>query len=159
MGEGTLCTGWATAAAAPPRHLANEPPQPHPGEPSCVRSMLTTEVAELTGKRHDHVMRDARKMLVELHGEGGLPKFGDTYRNEQNGQDYPCYRLPKRELMVLVTGYSVAPARPRLPWQPAGHVRKGWRAVGGDASRGRHGTGLDQATCQTQRGCRSLRGA
>ncbi|MCJ2016943.1 Rha family transcriptional regulator [Methylobacterium sp. E-065] len=53
-------------------------------------------------------MRDARKMLVELHGEGGLPNFGDTYRNEQNGQDYPCYRLPKRELMVLVTGYSVA---------------------------------------------------
>ncbi|MGH1591796.1 Rha family transcriptional regulator [Methylobacterium phyllosphaerae] len=34
--------------------------------------------------------------------------FEHTYRNEQNGQEYPCYRLPKRELMVLVTGYSVA---------------------------------------------------
>lgn len=70
--------------------------------------MLTTEVAELTGKRHDNVKRDAERMLVELHGKDGLLKFEDTYRNEQNGQDYPCYRLPKRELMVLVTGYSVA---------------------------------------------------
>jgi|GEM_PF-2837897 len=70
--------------------------------------MLTTEVAELTGKRHDNVMRDARKMLVELHGAEGLLSFEDTHRNDQNGQEYPCYRLPKRELMVLVTGFSVA---------------------------------------------------
>jgi hypothetical protein len=56
-------------------------------------AMFTTDVAELTGKRHDHVMRDARKMLVELHGEGA-PQFWDTDRNEQNGQEYPCYRCP-----------------------------------------------------------------
>lgn len=71
-------------------------------------TMSSREIAELTGKRHDHVMRDARKMLVELHGEGGLPNFGDTQTNEQNGQPYPIYRLPKRETLILVSGYNLS---------------------------------------------------
>jgi len=52
-------------------------------------------------------MRDIRDMLVQLHGEGGLPRFGHTYRNEQNGQDYPCFNLPKRETLILVSGYNL----------------------------------------------------
>lgn len=66
--------------------------------------MDSREIAELTGKRHDHVLRDIEAQLGPL---GGLPKFGDTYRNEQNGQEYRCYRLPYRETMILVSGYSV----------------------------------------------------
>ena len=31
-----------------------------------VRTMTSREIAELTGKRHDHVMADIRKMLDEL---------------------------------------------------------------------------------------------
>lgn len=75
--------------------------------PSNTPTMSSREIAELTGKRHDHVMRDIRVMLVELHGEGGLPRFGDTHVNEQNGQSYPIFRLPKREVEILVTGYSI----------------------------------------------------
>ncbi|KFL48249.1 hypothetical protein IL54_3678 [Sphingobium sp. ba1] len=71
------------------------------------QTMSSREIAELTGKRHDHVMRDIRVMLVELYGEEGLPKFGGTYRNEQNGQEYPCFNLPKRESLILVSGYDV----------------------------------------------------
>jgi len=71
------------------------------------QTMSSREIAELTGKRHDHVMRDIRSMLVELHGEGGLPSFGGTYRNEQNGQEYPCFNLPKRGSLILVSGYDV----------------------------------------------------
>lgn len=66
-------------------------------------SMSSREIAELTGKRHDHVVRDIEKMLHDL-GEG-LPKFGDTYTNEQNGQKYRCYNLPKNLTLALVSGY------------------------------------------------------
>lgn len=74
------------------------------GEPT----MSSREIAELTSKRHDNIMVDVRKMLLELHGEGGLLSFQDTLRNEQNGQRYTIYRLPKRETLILVSGYSVA---------------------------------------------------
>lgn len=69
--------------------------------------MSSLEIAERTGKRHDNVMRDIRAMLVELHGEWGLLRFEDTHRNPQNGQEYPCFNLPKRESLILVSGYSV----------------------------------------------------
>jgi phage regulator Rha-like protein len=69
--------------------------------------MTSLEIAALTGKRHDNVMRDARSMLTELYGFEGLLRFEDTHRNPQNGQEYPCVRLPRTETMILVTGYSI----------------------------------------------------
>lgn len=65
--------------------------------------MTSREIAELTGKRHDHVTRDIRTMLTELHGEGGVLKFRDTYLNNQNGQTYPCFRFPKREACLMAS--------------------------------------------------------
>ena len=69
-------------------------------------SMTTVEIAEQTGKRQDHVKRDAGAMLLELHGEDALPSFGESF-TASNGQTYECYRLPKREVLVLVSGYSI----------------------------------------------------
>lgn len=74
---------------------------------SNTLTMTSREIADLTEKRHDHVMRDARAMLSELHGEEGVPDFGDTYTNPQNGQTYPMFRLPRRETLTLVSGYSI----------------------------------------------------
>lgn len=37
-------------------------------------TMSSREIAELTGKRHDHVMRDVRSMLEQL--EKDAPSFG-----------------------------------------------------------------------------------
>ncbi len=68
--------------------------------------MSSREIAELTGKRHDHMMRDIRAMLVDLNSEGGVPSFGGTHTNDQNGQSYPIFRLPKRETLIIVSGYS-----------------------------------------------------
>jgi phage antirepressor YoqD-like protein len=34
-------------------------------------------------------------------------RFLSSYQNEQNGQTYRCYKLPYRETMILVSGYSV----------------------------------------------------
>jgi len=69
-------------------------------------TMSTIEIAELTGKRHDHVLRDTRNMLIELYAEG-VTNFGDTYIHPQNNEEYKIYRLPKREALILTTGYSI----------------------------------------------------
>ena len=73
-----------------------------------VQKMTSREIAELTGKEHRNVLADIRKMLLELHGEGGMLTFQYTHRNEQNGQSYPIFCLPKEETLCLVAGYSAA---------------------------------------------------
>lgn len=70
-------------------------------------TITSLEIAELTGKRHDHILRDIEEQLGKILGEEGVPKFGDTYQNPQNKQFYKMYRLPKREALILVSGYSV----------------------------------------------------
>lgn len=70
-------------------------------------TMTSIEIADLVGKRHDNVMRDIRAMLLELHGPGGVLRFEDTHQNQQNGQCYPCFCLPKRECLILVSGYNI----------------------------------------------------
>ena len=49
-------------------------------------------------------MADIRKMLNEL----GLyaPDFSGTYTTEQ-GNQYECFNLPKRECLILVSGYNL----------------------------------------------------
>lgn len=74
--------------------------------PGSQLTMTSKEIADLTGKRHDNVMRDIRAMLGELYGEGGVLSFEGTHRSEQNGQEYPVFVLPKRESLILVSGYS-----------------------------------------------------
>lgn len=67
-------------------------------------AMLTTEVAELTGKRHADVMRDTRNMLSQLQTDER--RFALVYRDAK-GEGRPCFLLPNRELMILVTGNRV----------------------------------------------------
>lgn len=69
--------------------------------------MSSLEIAELTGKEHRGVLRDIRNLLSELHGEGGMHSFEHTHTNPQNGQIYPIFNLPKRESLILVSGYNV----------------------------------------------------
>ena len=69
-------------------------------------TMSSREIAELTGKEHRNVMADIRKMLTELHGENGVLNFQQSYINGQN-KEQPCFNLPKRESLILVSGYSV----------------------------------------------------
>lgn len=71
-------------------------------------TMSTLEIAERTRKEHAHVMRDVRNMLVELQVSEGecQSRFGGTYIDSQ-GKRRPCYLLPKRECMILTSGYSI----------------------------------------------------
>lgn len=75
-----------------------------------VRTMTSREIAELTGKQHKHVLEDVRKMLDEL----GLSSadFSSQYK-DSTGRTLPCFNLPHRECMILVSGYSI-PMRARI---------------------------------------------
>lgn len=74
--------------------------------PGPVVTMSSREIAELTGKQHRNVMRDIRAMLAELDDEGGRLSFEQSYTNDQ-GKKQPCFNLPKRETLILVSGYNV----------------------------------------------------
>ena len=87
------------------RSRCNERPS---GEVWVYLTVSSREIAELTGKEHRNVMADIRNMLAELYGDGGILNFEDTQVNQQNGQSYPVFNLPKRETLILVSGYSVA---------------------------------------------------
>ena len=68
-----------------------------------VLTMSSLEVAKLTGKRHDHVLADIRKMLDEL---GIQPtQFSGVYKDQQL-IDRPCYNLNKELTLTLISGYS-----------------------------------------------------
>lgn len=68
-------------------------------------TMTSREIAELTGKEHRNVMRDIRAMLVELHGDDSKKAFMAIYKDAY-GREKPCFKLPKRETLILVSGYS-----------------------------------------------------
>ena len=66
--------------------------------------MSSLEIAELTGKDHAKVLIDIRKMFDEL---GILTSDFSTVRKVR-GKEYDVFNLPKRETIILVSGYSVA---------------------------------------------------
>lgn len=72
---------------------------------TTINGMDSRDIAQIVEKRHDNVCRDIEEQIGQL--EGGVLKFEDTYLNEQNGQRYRCYRLPKRECLILASGYNV----------------------------------------------------
>lgn len=85
--------------------IPNSTPIPFDATPLTMSSQ---EIAERTGKEHGHVMRDIRVMLEGLHltEPEGQSKFGSTYFDTQ-GKERPCFNLPQRECLILVSGYNV----------------------------------------------------
>ena len=74
-----------------------------PANTGEVQTMSTREIAELTGKQHKDVLYDTRKMIEDLgltlaDFSADLP---DAY-----GRLQPVFLLPKRETLILVSGYN-----------------------------------------------------
>ena len=82
--------------------------------------MSSREIAELCEKRHDHVIRDIRRMLEDLGGEIGAPKFGGTSSEapavqgfkesvylDVQGKERPEILLNFELTMTLISGYNV----------------------------------------------------
>jgi Rha family phage regulatory protein len=68
------------------------------------KTMSSLEIAELTGKQHNDVMRDIRNILNEA--EIDRRKFALIYKDSMN-REKPCYNLPRRECDLVISGYSV----------------------------------------------------
>lgn len=72
---------------------------------SGAATMSSREIAELTGKRHDNVVRDIEKMLKDV-GEDALKFEGiylDRYKREK-----ACYNLTQDLTYNLILGYDAA---------------------------------------------------
>ncbi|EEU7555226.1 phage regulatory protein/antirepressor Ant [Salmonella enterica] len=69
-------------------------------------TMSSREIADLTGKRHDNVMRDIRNMLSDL---GAPLKTEETEEINNLGMSVKqkYYLLNKEECLCLISGYSI----------------------------------------------------
>lgn len=68
-------------------------------------TMSSREIAELTGKRHDHILRDIEKMIQDIDAPNfGAVDFEAKYQDGK-GEWRKEYRLPKDLTVTLVTGY------------------------------------------------------
>ncbi|EFR9853000.1 Rha family transcriptional regulator [Salmonella enterica] len=71
---------------------------------SVVTKMSSREIAKLTGKRHDNVMADCRKMFDSLNLQS--PDFSGDYQDDR-GRTYQEYWLDQDLTMTLMMGYSI----------------------------------------------------
>ncbi len=71
------------------------------------QTMSSREIAELTGKRHDHVLRDC-DALNDNYEKMGFPRIGEGYYTHPNtgSQQHREYRLTKLQTFDLMTGYN-----------------------------------------------------
>lgn len=72
---------------------------------SSTLTMSSREIAELTGKRHDHVIRDIREMMEAL--EWDAPNLGDVFEDKDSRGYTACFNLPKDLTITLISGYNV----------------------------------------------------
>lgn len=66
-------------------------------------TMTSLEIAEVTGKRHDAVLRDIRNLLkqgVAAHN------FVETSYTDKSNRKSPCYELTKKGCLILASGYD-----------------------------------------------------
>lgn len=65
--------------------------------------MSSIQISELTGKRHDAILRDIRNLLkqgVDAHN------FVGVEYTDKKGEKRPCYELTKKGCLILASGYD-----------------------------------------------------
>lgn len=70
---------------------------------SIKGTMSSLQIAEVTGKRHDAVLRDIRNLLEQ--GVGRHNFVESSYLNSQNKMQ-PCYSMTIKGCLILASGYN-----------------------------------------------------
>jgi Rha family phage regulatory protein len=76
------------------------------------KEAITTslKVAEAFDKRHDHVIRDIEKLIIELNAkprhQSALPKFGESYYFNAQNKKQKMYKLNRQAFTLLAMGYT-----------------------------------------------------
>ena len=65
--------------------------------------MTSLEIAEVTGKQHQHIMRDIRAILSQ---GVDASNFGLTSYTDKSNRQSPCYELTKKGCLILASGYD-----------------------------------------------------
>lgn len=68
-----------------------------------TQSMSSLQIAEVTGKRHDAILRDIRNLLeqgVAAHN------FVVSEYTDKTGRTLPCYQLTQTGCLILASGYK-----------------------------------------------------
>lgn len=69
----------------------------------AAQSMSSLQIAEITGKRHDAILRDIRALLeqgVAAHN------FVETSYTDKSNRQSPCFNLTKKGCLILASGYN-----------------------------------------------------
>ena len=72
--------------------------------PTTQQRMTSLEIADLTKKRHDHVMRDIKSLIAQ--DAIAAPNFGGSKYKDSSGKMNPMFDLDFKSTMVLITGYD-----------------------------------------------------
>ena len=79
--------------------------------------MTSLEIAELTGKQHNHLMRDIRNM-ERAWEKVTQSRFGLSTYKDSTGRTLPCYQLTKTECLYIATKFNdEARAKLVLRWE------------------------------------------
>lgn len=68
------------------------------------------KVAMAFGKRHDHVMRDIRKIMLQINEEFNAPIFGAVEYTDKKGETRQMYEMTKDGFVLLTMGYTTPEA-------------------------------------------------
>ena len=66
-------------------------------------TMSSLQIAEITGKRHDAILRDIRHLItqgVNAHN------FVEVEYTDKKGEKRPCFELTKKGCLILASGYD-----------------------------------------------------
>lgn len=66
--------------------------------------MTSLQVAEVTGKRHDAILRDIRNIISS---GASAHNFVEAIYNDKQGKERPMYNLTPKGCLILASGYDV----------------------------------------------------